>query len=67
MQIKAPKRGEKGKETEISVGTMSGFVLTEQATCVVVCDPGDVIQLQEWGDGLESVIAVLTAFTFLVN
>ena len=65
--MRVPKRGEKGNETKISVGTMSGFVLTEQATCVVACAPGDVIQLQEQGGSLESLITLLATFTFLVN
>lgn len=45
--MRRPKRGEKGEETKISVGTVLGFVLTQQATCVVACALGDVIQLQE--------------------
>lgn len=42
--MRAPKRGGKGNETKISVGTMSGFVPAEQATCIVVCTSRDAMQ-----------------------
>lgn len=67
MQVRVPKRGEKGNETKISVGTMLGFVITEQATCIVACGPRRCDTTERKGGCLQSLITLLTTFTFLIN